>query len=163
MNNEDLIYQWALSVAFDNMGIYCASCNGEKRSEWQDGWNAYGTELLQKLIKIENWYRDIPDNYKDFIKDNLFNETLFFSMDKDKFNLLVNCNDLFYWACADSEPIKIEELQELIDCFKESIKHGDLLWVCRKRKMRPQAPYYDYFSEEEKVLFDACGPKRIND
>lgn len=79
--------------------------------------------------------------------------------------LLVNCNDLFFWGCADAEhlePDNIADLEKAVADAKEAgdERHGHLLWVARKRGLRPQGAYYKYFKEGIKPLFDACGPER---
>ena len=74
--------------------------------------------------------------------------------------LFVNCNDLFYWGCSDAEVVTEKNIDIFEQAYKDSEDHGDLLFCCRVRKMRPQGAYYEYFSEEDKVLFDACGPVR---
>lgn len=77
---------------------------------------------------------------------------------------LLNCNDLFVWGCADCEPVTASDVPEIRLAIADLKSQGDdpenagLLWVARKRKCRPQVAYYEYFSETEKVLFDACGP-----
>jgi len=90
--------------------------------------------------------------------------------------MFVNCNDLFYWATADSEEIGLEDLDNLAQAVKdcdEAAKeanpgsktlggfYGDILWCCRQRKMRPQKPYYKNIEKYLHPLFDSCGPERI--
>jgi len=73
----------------------------------------------------------------------------------------VLCGDLFWWATADSEPIATVGDIELLDkSLKDSDVCGEELYCCRRRKMRPQHPYYKHIDDDEKVLFDACGPER---
>jgi hypothetical protein len=72
----------------------------------------------------------------------------------------VLCSDLFYWATADAEAISWEEYPDLLKAFDESPKNGELLWCCRKRKLRPQWGMYKYFTPEERNLFNAAGPVR---
>lgn len=83
----------------------------------------------------------------------------------DPITLLVNCNDLFFWGCSDSEPLgpsSIGQLEQAVADAKVAgdEAHGSLLWVARRRKMRPQGAYYKYFEDGVKPLFDACGPAR---
>ncbi len=78
----------------------------------------------------------------------------------------VNCNDLFFWACADAEQIELSDLPDIdraildaaaaVDCGHV---YGLSLWPCRKRGMRPQNCCY---TEHQALwpLFDACGPER---
>ena len=83
--------------------------------------------------------------------------------------MIVNCNDLFFWACADAEAITAENIDEFEQAYEDAAKadeHGAcyaaLLFCCRVRKMRPQTPYYKHIPEPMHELFNACGPKRIN-
>lgn len=82
----------------------------------------------------------------------------------------INCNDLFWWGCADGEDIT-EENFHLIRKTSEDIEKLDnktfklLRWIdelfcCRSRGMRPQIPYYKDMPDILKPLFDACGPER---
>jgi hypothetical protein len=81
----------------------------------------------------------------------------------------VNCNDLFWWATADAEPLTSGDIPELqqaiadickIDKYEAST--GFLLWCARKRGMRPQRPAYPQ-NEQLWALFDACGPPRTDE
>lgn len=59
----------------------------------------------------------------------------------------VNCNDLFYWACADTEIIEPEDIDEAVALCKEAdalgLYNGLTVWACKKRGQRPQKPYTD--------------------
>lgn len=76
---------------------------------------------------------------------------------------VVNCNDLFYWACSDGEDITEETLpqfhQAVKDC-KEDESLAAWLYCARIRKMRPQGAAYTYIPKDLWPLFDACGPER---
>jgi len=85
--------------------------------------------------------------------------------------LFVNCNDLFYWACADCEEVTIENLdvlkQAIADCKEVDAMFGTIwatkLFCCRLRGMRPQNPAYPNPNQNREALwalFDACGPPR---
>lgn len=98
------------------------------------------------------------------------------------FKILINCNDLFYWACADAEEVTPDTLDTFEQAFadirpfyaKWSAWKGPhtegpplvmmttalLLYCCRVRKMRPQGAYYDAFPPGVDDLFDAAGPDR---
>lgn len=80
---------------------------------------------------------------------------------------IVNCNDLFYWACSDAESITIDNIDILEQSYVDSAntdKHGEcwgsLLFCCRVRKMRPQTPYYKSIPTPLWPLFNECGPER---
>lgn len=80
--------------------------------------------------------------------------------------LLVNCNDLFYWATADAEEITINNLPVYRQAVADIRAIGGMecsaaeLFCCRVRGMRPQGPFYRELDGAEKALFDACGPPR---
>ena len=102
----------------------------------------------------------------------------------------VNCNDLFFWGCADCEDITpenfpmllrtvnevaaildvsdpmvgdigtMEEFKAQREAWKEVGAYAADLWCARARGMRPQKPCYQRYPEELVPLFDACGPER---
>lgn len=125
-----------------------------------EGWNAYGRELIEKQSTISHWLEKLPPEHKGQIEDHLLADNLQLRVRDGECKLSVNCNDLFYWACADAEDFTIDDLHDLDRAIAESPEHGTLLWCCRQRGMRPQKPYYKYFSDDEKVLFDSTGPER---
>jgi hypothetical protein len=83
----------------------------------------------------------------------------------------INCNDLFWWGCADSEVISkdnfylLEEARKdllSVDANDKFVYSGDvaILFACKSRKMRPQTPYYRSINKKYWHLFDACGEVR---
>ena len=81
----------------------------------------------------------------------------------------VNCSDVFAWAYADLEEIESQEdvdalEQAILDCIKADgyggQYDGSILFVARKRKMRPQGAMYESLCPACYSLFDACGPLR---
>jgi hypothetical protein len=84
----------------------------------------------------------------------------------DQVSVLMNCSDLFYWACVDTEPVtpdNISELERSVSDCERAVKFGGCsspsLFAARMRKMRPQGAAYP---EEPELwpLFDDCGPER---
>ena len=75
-----------------------------------------------------------------------------------KFN--INTNDFFAWACADAEPVTLEDITMLEECLTLAGDDGPLLFVARKNNMRPQGACYAFLSEKNWHLFDDCGPYR---
>jgi hypothetical protein len=88
-----------------------------------------------------------------------------------------NCNDMFCWGTADCEEITKEDIpdieQALMECLRVDKRTPDdtrkavnwftLLWIARKRGLRPQGAAYDnksYIPEKIWRLFNACGPHR---
>ncbi len=58
--------------------------------------------------------------------------------------MYVNCNDTFFWATADMEPLPVDEIGNLYKlCFDKDgnpLRFGSTVWACLRRKMRPQHP-----------------------
>ena len=87
--------------------------------------------------------------------------------EKGKIEFYINCNDFFCWACSDCEEIVSNEDVDLLekcieDCYNIIGRNwtGPLLYCSRKRKMRPQGPYYSYIDEKLWPLFNEAGPER---
>lgn len=161
IQRDNLVYLLSLQMGFEDIGVYPqqftdAKGKTTKRTKWQDGWNAHGTKLLDNSCVISRFLEKLSDKTLTLI----LKEKLHIHVNKKEAELYVNCNDLFWWGCADAESIPLKELPDLLKALKESPKNGDLLWVARKRKMRPQTPYYKYFNDKEKKLFNACGEPR---
>lgn len=77
----------------------------------------------------------------------------------------INCNDLFFWGCADCEEVAADDIDALDQAYKDAATagtegQGDIVYCCRKRKMRPQGAYYKHFKPEIAKLLDACGEPR---
>lgn len=83
-------------------------------------------------------------------------------------NICIGCNDVFWWATADAEPIETEEDYQLLKVTLEECQkmhfcagiYSDILYASRKRKMRPQGAIYKSIYGDMWPLFDACGPER---
>ena len=151
--------------ANESLGIYPQSVVGgdnpyEKRTEWMEGWNAAVTANTRAMCEIEKWYKSVPTEFKPVLDDLLVTYKVQITKHDDAVTMYVNCNDLFWWAVADAEELNFSDLAELNRCISESPDHGELLWCAKKRKMRPQKPYYKSFSNDEAELFNACGPER---
>lgn len=78
------------------------------------------------------------------------------------------CDDMFAWGCSDLESIKIEDLPDIEKACREAEEAGDddlewgwLLWICRKRRMRPQGAVYSSIPESLWPLFNTAGPERV--
>lgn len=78
--------------------------------------------------------------------------------------LFALCNDVFFWATADAEEITADDVPLLEECLADLDKCADRwvtcylaeLFAARKRKLRPQKPFYKDMPEDVAALFDAC-------
>ena len=75
-----------------------------------------------------------------------------------KFSVI--CNDAFWWATADDEPITPDSIDAFETALTEGGDDGALLYCARQRRMRPQGAMYSYIDKANWPLFDACGPER---
>ena len=61
--------------------------------------------------------------------------------DKETIVLFAIVNDVFAWGGADAEAVESDaDLEELTRLHLDDPTFGVIKWVCRKRKMQPQAP-----------------------
>ena len=98
------------------------------------------------------------------------------NVNEGQLTAFANCNDTFWWGCADGEEITPENFAlfktAVIECEaltearpKDSpyylpISFAGELFCARVRKMRPQGACYYIYPPELGPLFDACGPAR---
>ncbi len=54
--------------------------------------------------------------------------------------MMVNCNDLFAWACSDAEPLPAYDIEKLYKAWKEDEHWGISKWCAIHRNQKPQAP-----------------------
>lgn len=62
---------------------------------------------------------------------------------KDSITLHVICNDIFAWACADSEDITYSQIGDLYEMWQKDPMWGTAAWCIKKRKQMPQKPVLD--------------------
>ena len=80
--------------------------------------------LLNEVIFLNNhwWRKDLPEATRDEISIN------------------VNCNDVFAWACSDSETLPYCQIESLYRMWIKDPEWGAAVWCIQQRKQRPQAP-----------------------
>jgi len=62
--------------------------------------------------------------------------------------LFVGASDVFHWGFADGEEITMKQLRGLYMLWYSGEKFGRIIWLCRKRNMRPQPPVADGMKEQ---------------
>lgn len=95
-------------------------------------------------------------------------EDLWWRVDNGVLSVMIHCNDIFTWGCADAEVLTEQNIDLLEQTFAECKEKfgvwGNLwaatLFCARSRKMRPQGAVYRHIDPEWHELFDACGPER---
>jgi hypothetical protein len=111
--------------------------------------------LIKKFIEI---FDELDFDYR----------SVYFGVDEntDEIKIIVYCNDLFYWGCADGEEVTEENIHLIKEAY-EKIDSIDWcqtttldLFCCMSRQMRPQSPCYYHIEQKYWHLFDECGEER---
>ena len=93
-------------------------------------------------------------------------DTLLWSEELD-FSIM--CSDAFFYATADAEDVLSQEDVDLLEqCVEDCLEldnglgevYGPLLYVAKKRKMRPLLDIYTHIPKAVQELLNACGPER---
>lgn len=119
--------EWTMDWGEDYKEKYSSKANGPKERYEQkfEEEQALALFLINEVIFLNtHWWGhdDWPEEAKNTIR------------------LLVNCNDVFMWACSDSEDIQLHELKDLYQFFKKDPAWGPAVWCICKRKEMPQPP-----------------------
>lgn len=101
------------------------------RTEWQEGWNACFIALTHNICLVLDSELDLPIVSKLSVSSR-------FSIAKDKY--LLNMNDTFYYASADAEEIKENEIPEVYRLFDNYGDAGLIYFVAKKRDEKPKIP-----------------------
>ncbi len=157
VNKDEYLRLLSYPIALENLGVYCAAVtdkdgNTTERTEYGNGWNAHGSKLLEDVTKVKKFLNELPPEVLDLV----IKEVMDIYIRGELVELTVNSSDLFGWGYSDCEEVKTEDMPQLMQALEDSPNHGGILWVCRKYKQSPQKPYYKYFNDAEKILFDAC-------
>lgn len=74
--------------------------------------------------------------------------------------------DVFWWGCSDSENIEAEDIPLLEKCVADAGEDEDfdieLLFICRKRKMRPQGCVLRLGNPVHKIIMNEFPPRPID-
>lgn len=145
IENVDLRYYFK-EQATRSMGIYPkASYNedGEKheRTAYENGWNDAIIKLIQKEIQINDWFTSLLEKEKEYVKYLLKYDIITLSPRKDKMDIYINCNDVFYPA-ADGEVITINDFEILVDLNWGFGWYGVIAWIAMKREIEPISDVY---------------------
>jgi hypothetical protein len=107
-------------------------------------------ETCVNLEFIEEYYLTENSQREEILALLLINDVIFLNtnwhredlseQDKKLPRLLVNCNDVFMWACADAENIDLKDINDLYEHFIKDPIWGAAIWCCKRRKYMPQPP-----------------------
>ena len=104
-------------------------------------------ELLSISSKLTVFIENIVIK---FLSDNTFfmsawDESPFYEYPKDEtkkrgFSLSLNLSDTFAYACADSETVYYDQLEELYAHYLADPSYGMIVWAMKQRKELPISP-----------------------
>lgn len=100
--------------------------------------------LFANSANTVDWDKWIPDE----ANPGKYKHTDTYKIGGETVVLFVNCNDLFWWACADAEDLTLSEVPELYMMWKNDKNWGVSKWCCKKRNMQPQLPIREDMKKE---------------
>lgn len=68
---------------------------------------------------------------------------------KKTFSIFLNMNDVFFWACSDTENINYDELEDVYKHFEKDSYWGLVIWASKKRGYLPQLSILDSMRKEK--------------
>lgn len=138
-----------LHAARRSMGVYPEAIitkgdSVKERTEWQNGWNAYGEAHLDRVSKLTRCVATMDHRMREMLCDGTA-EVMF----KDGEPILVfNTSDLFAWGYADAEDITQDNIGPLYEAWRAQGITGLLKWKCKQEGHRPQKPFEQQWREE---------------
>ena len=121
------------------------------------------TLSLGELHQLTDIARGFLSGMEEPVLRLILNEKLHIKVTVDRATMFIACSDLFYFQTEDSEIVQARDLPALLRALEITARYGEMLWVCRKRRMRPQASLYRYLTPDERELFDVAGPLRTDE
>ena len=151
MNKDTKSRYWdVLWQSIETIGIYPqGGKEPEERDAYEMGWNDCLGTIMNSCIMIDDFIKEQDKDISKKLIKLLDGEIVFFSISKKEaifgknITMSVGCNDIFWWACADAEEIKADEISELYNYVydekgKKRKQWGSVEWACKKRGIRPQ-------------------------
>ena len=116
-------------LAFDDIGTYPKSTVKDgitiERTEWQEGWNACSSKILNKVIAFEKWFSSLEDDKKNLL-EKAEDYRYVKLCDDGQVKCFINCNDFFWWACSDCE--ELDDWNLLEQSLNDAEDDGCLLY-----------------------------------
>ena len=149
-----------IESVLETTGIYPRAVQGgdepyEKRSDHQNGWNAAVMEISKRIGEAlkESW-KEVDEDLTLLLLADVIND--------DHGHYVLNMNDTFYFATADGEEVKPEEIKEVARLFSYYGFAGLTYWVAEKRGHDPEISSsreeVEYVrSKEQKKEYRPCG------
>lgn len=133
-------------AAGQDMGVYPAgviTADGvkKKRTEWENGWNAYGSELTNKWGQALSWWETLSSEQQDFLLELFCIPCFQISIREGKTpSPWLVMNDIFGYASADGEEIPLEEFPTVVKVWNKYEIDGLIAWASLRRKEEPILP-----------------------
>lgn len=151
--------------AHEDMGIYPMSVSGpggyEQRNEYQNGWNAAVSAILKKVIAYHDFIDALCKSDRAALEELILDDAIEVSLgDDNKVHLAVNVSDMFYYATADWEEVKVEEIALIHSLNSKYEYDGIVAWASKKRGEEPLNYKFSKTKEYEDALREINGTEK---
>ena len=117
--------------------------------------------MMSQPCQVCGWssVKDIKDLYKEDVDGDLIEfgdkvailiQAEVIWIPNESFSLYLNCNDVFFWGCADTEVIQPSDIEDLFEWWIQDEKWGEIKFACKKRNMQPQIPIVEDIKKDGK-------------
>lgn len=140
--NRNIIDALLLDSVLDSQGIYPQAMIDAKgvrteRTPWQDGWNDFHIQLIEKACIASAWFDKLSIQEVEDFYELLLNEVIRLSVRGGAVKLWLQMNDTFNFACADSEDVEIKDLVTILYLWQKYGYEGLIAWAANKRHEAP--------------------------
>jgi len=140
-------------IAFDSLGVYPEYIIKEgvksERTKWQEGWNAFGTQFLDRVDTFMSWFETLTETQQDAFMNlhNIENIIWMKELIDCSVQVYLNANDVFYYACGDVEEIYPEQFEQVLYMYNTYGHSGVIAWMAKQRNSEPIKPWLseDYY------------------
>lgn len=134
-----------LTAATDALGMYPAGDGAAtERTAWQEGWNAALTAVTDSQVVAEAWFEGLPANVQQAVGLLLTDEMLHLNLtnltptpEHGEVHMLLNMNDTFGYAMADTEEVPVDEVVKVSHLWIYYLHAGLVAWTAIRRGKEP--------------------------
>lgn len=141
----------AIEVGLHCAGYYDKERNFHPRTEKQDGWNEAYEAIHSRFRTFDKKCADLENDPLWRMKLELQASNNFYDFGED-WQLHLNMNDFFAWACAESEEVpddKVEEVYRIWKAFPDEDALG--AWASIRRGRRTSSACLEIQGRSRKV------------
>lgn len=107
----------------------------EDRTPWEDGWNAALTTLRERRHALARWWKVVNETQQTLLAEMLMSRAIEIDTDGTEIELCIRVNDTFFWGCADTEEISLDDIPNVFALWSAHKRDGLDAFVARRRGM----------------------------